>query len=697
MSNLLPYGISSVTLIRRIFVVYDFELESAELQGRTACLSKDGFIAGTADFVQNTVKLYEWNPISPVSWKQIGQTIRAYVTGSAFGASLDLSTNGLTVAIGAPGLSGLVRVYRYDFLVNAWEQKGDDISGVDDGDKIGDFLCISGDGNVVSTGSATPTSTKNPYVFSYRYSAATETWTKFHEYVEPLKLPSNVASKPFSGSLNSGGDRLLLGAPVNNYTTGAIFLFDLNTDQKLVSIFGDAVGAYIGQSVKLTPTGDTFVYGDVSAACVKVYAANAATGFWGQMGESITESYSSGGEFGKHVDISSDGTIVTFSDPSTVVGQGQIYQYAWDALNSTWIANMVEVKDNITGSFFGRKFYVTEDASKILTESTVSFQYFRWNVARPVFSINGARILRLSVDQEYDETGYVTSLADIAVTGVVNTAVTKDYVVKYTMTNDLNLSEVAYQIVRVSGGLLQLGFDVKNFESSSTPVIVGRSASMSSDGSLIAVGAPGFDGDTGMVKIYQFNPATVQWDLQATVLGPSAGSSFGYSVSLSKNGSRLAIGAPDTANGLVRVYAYDGGTWNQLGTDLIGTTDGKFGFSVALNLEGSHLTVGEPRKAFDVNVGAGAVRTFEYSTQWTEVSSMVNNQLEHELGRSVAITSTTNVFLTGAPMAGPGYVKLSTYGGGNIPIFAPTLVFGEKFGWSVSISDDGHTFAVGAP
>lgn len=695
------YGISSATpLTRRIVVVYDFELETVDLVGKTACLSKDGFIAGAADFVQNSVKLYEWNPITPVSWKQIGQTIRNLAINTGlFGASLDLSTDGFTVAVGAPGLSGLVRVYRYDFLVNTWEQKGGDITGVDDGDKIGDFLRISGDGNVVSTGSATPTSTKNPYVFSYRYSATTDSWTKFHEYVEPLKLPSNVASKPFSGSLNSTGSRLLLGAPVNNYTTGAIFLFDLNTDQKLVSIFGDAVGAYLGQSVKLTQTGDTFVYGDVSAACVKVYAANAATGFWGQMGESITESYSSGGEFGKHVDISSDGTVVTFSDPSTASGRGKICQYAWDALNSTWRVNMVQVKDNITGSFFGRKFYVTEDASKILTESSVSFQYYRWKVARPQFSINGTRILRLSVDEEYDNTGYVSTPAGVTVTvsGAVDISVTKDYVVKYTMTNDLNLSEVAYQIVSVSGGLLQLGLDVTNFDASSTPVNFGRSASMSSDGALIAVGAPGFDGDTGMVKIYQFNPAIVQWDLQASVLGPSTGSSFGYSVCLSKNGARLAIGAPGTANGLVRVYASSGGTWNQLGSDLTGTTGGKFGFSVALNLEGSHLTVGEPRRAFDVNTGAGAVRTYEYVTQWTEVSSMVNNQLEHELGHGVAITSTTNVFLTGAPMAGPGYVKLSSYGGGNIPVFAPTMVFGEKFGWSVSISDDGHTFAVGAP
>ena len=692
------YGIKSDTLTRTIYIVYDIELESSEIAGKRTCMSKDGFVAATGDFATNTVVLYEWSPVAPIEWKKIGQTIVGS-DGSGFGAALDLSANGLTVVVGAPSfnnLAGVVRVYEYNFLVNAWERKGDDITDSNYGDKMGEFVCISGNGNTVSTGSFSPSGNKNPYVFTYRYSATTDTWTKIHEYTEPFKLPVEVVSNQFSGSLDTVGAKLLLGAPVNNYATGAVFLFDLTTGEKLVSIFGDAVGANLGQSVKLAPDGNTFVFGDVSAGCVKVYGANLATGFWSRLGDSITESYSAGGDFGKFVDISKNGGVVTFSDPSTELGLGKIYQYKWDGEN--WLPNMVEVNNNVAGSFFGRRLYVTEDASKILTESTVTFQLFRWNIARPSATINGsARLLRLSVDQPYVY-NYVTSASNIVVTGQVNTAVTNNYVIKYTVVNDIGLSEVFYQIVSVSGDMLQLGLDIRSFDTSATALNLGWSASMSDDGTLLAVGLPGYENDRGRVKIYQFDLTTIIWELQTTITGPSTGSLFGYAVCLSKNGTKLAIGAPGVTDGLVRVYNKNGATWNQLGSDMTGTSGGKFGFSVSLNLEGTNVVVGEPRKSFDVNTGAGATRMFSYtSSQWTEISSMTNNQLEHELGHSVAVTSTTNVFLSGAPMAGPGYVKLSSYIGGNVPIFAQPLVFGEKFGWAVTITNDGNTFAVGAP
>ena len=688
------FGIKSETLTRTVYIVYDIELESSELSGKITCMSKDGFIAATGDFTTDTVVLYEWSAIAPLEWKRIGQIIIG-PDGSGFGAALDLAENGLTVAVGIPGLdnlAGAVRVYEYNFLVNAWERKGNDITDSNPGDKMGQFLCISGDGNTVSTGNFSPSGTKNPYVFTYRYSATTDTWTKINEYLEPFKLPVEVVSKQFSGSLDTAGSKLLLGVPVNNYATGAVFLIDLATGQNLVSIFGDTVGANLGQTVKLAPNGNTLVFGDVSAGCVKVYAANLATGFWSQLGDSITESYSSGA-FGSCVDISRNGEIVTFSDPSTSTGLGKIYQYKWDGEN--WLPNMVEVNNNITGSFFGRKLFVTEDASKILTESTVTFQLFRWNVGRPTAVLNGDRLLRIAIDDPFAY-NYVISSSNVVVTGQVNTSVTNDYIIKYTPVNDIGLSENFYQIVSVSGDMLQLGLDLRSFDQSATALNFGWSASMSDDGSTLAVGLPGYASDTGGVKIYEFDLSTGVWELQTTKTGP-ADSLFGYAVCMSKDGTRLAIGAPGVANGLVRVYNKNGTAWDQVGGDMAGSAGGKFGFSVSLNLAGTNVVVGEPRKAFDVNTGVGDTRMFSYtSSQWTEVGSMTNNQLEHELGHSVAVSS-TNVFLSGAPMAGPGYVKLSSYIGGNVPIFAQPLVFGEKFGWAVTITNDGTTFAAGAP
>ena len=689
------YGISSVSsAFRTLFVIYGSEIEPSLPSRKRLCMSRDGFIASAADFANNSVKLYEWDPITPKAWKQIGQELTG-PDATYFGTAVDLSTDGLTVAIGAPlfntfsgaALAGVVRVYKFDFLVNAWEKKGDDITDSVAGDKMGEIVSISGDGDVVSVGSTAPISSKNPFVFTYRYSAATDTWSKIHSYTEPLKIQS---SHLFSTSLNHDGSRLLLGASVNNYNTGAVFLFNTLTDEKLVSVFGNQLGDVLGRSVRLSKDGRRFAFS--ATGFVKVYAEDSQTGFWRQLGEALTSPGAD--DLGAHVDLSSGGNIVTFSDPSTSQGVGKIFQYAWNG--RYWVKNIDEVTNGVASTFFGRRFFVTEDGSKILSESSTASRFSRWNVFRPTFSLNGGRLLSTQLGQAYAY-DHVTTTGTVTFTGNVNPDVTSDYIVKYLVFNDLNLSEVVYQVVSVSGDFLQLCLDVVSFDESNTPSNLGWSASMSNDGERMAVGAPGYENNTGMVKIYDFNPNTINWDLTQTIVGPTVSGSFGFAVCLSKDGSRIAVGAPDHGNGLVRVYEYTN-TWTQIGSDLSGTADGKFGYSVALNLEGSLLTVGEPRKAFDVNTGVGRVTTFSYGINtWTQLSTFENTQLEHELGYDVAITSTTNEVLVGAPTGGPGYVRLSSYLSGNVPIFAQPLVFGEKFGWAVSISDDGNTFAVGAP
>jgi hypothetical protein len=685
------YGIPSQQDMRRtLVVVYDTEHYGEPLVGRVTSMSRDGFILAVGDFTNNSVKLYEWDPVDQ-DWKRIGQEIEG-PDDSSFGAAVDVSSDGLTVVIGAPqysgttSLSGLVRVYRYSFIVDQWEQVGDDIIDGQVGDNLGEFVTISGDGAVISCGTARPTGSKNPYVFTYRYGTM---WTKFHTYTEPIKLGDSVDKKQFSGSLNFNGSRLLLGVPINNYTTGAVFLYDTENDEKLVSVVGEQVGDNIGQSVRLSGDGNRFVLGDVNGGCVKIYTEDKKTRVWNQLGNKISEGYG-----GTAVDLSYDGTTVTYSAMSTT-NKGTVYQYRWDG--TFWMPSLSKLTDSFNGNHFGRRIFVTNDASKIFVESNSEFQLFRWNVPRASLTFNGARIIRRQVDETYNYDYAVTS-SNVVTEGVVNEAVTNDYLIKYIVTEN-GQSDVAYQLVSVSGELLQLGLNIQNLDDSSTPNNHGWSSSMSGDGMYFILGSPGYDNDRGMVKIYAFNPVTIKWDVMTSINGPNVGGRFGHSVSFSKNGSRVAIGAPDHGDGLVRVFRYADSTWSQLGSDLTGTTDGKFGWSVSLNNNGSRVTVGEPRKVFSPNTGAGGVHTYVYSDDWTSESSLsfTNNQIEHQLGYDVAISSSNDVVVFSAPTAGPGYVKISSYFGGNVPIFAQPITFGERFGWCLSISDDGNTFAAGAP
>ena len=94
------------------------------------------------------------------SWKQIGQDIDGEAAGDNSGKSVSLSSNGRTVAIGAPWNdgsgedSGHVRVYQMDEATSSWQQLGQDIDGEAAGDESGDSkqVSLSANGNIVAIG-----------------------------------------------------------------------------------------------------------------------------------------------------------------------------------------------------------------------------------------------------------------------------------------------------------------------------------------------------------------------------------------------------------------------------------------------------------------------------------------------------------------------------------------------------------------
>ena len=98
--------------------------------------------------------------------------------------------------------------------------------------------------------------------------------------------------------------------------------------------------------------------------------------------------------------------------------------------------------------------------------------------------------------------------------------------------------------------------------------------------------------------------------------GEAAGDYSGYSVSLSSDGSRIAIGArnDDGINGAdsghVRVYDLIGNTWTQVGLDIDGEAIYDVsGHSVSLSSDGSRVAIGAPFNGPDT----GHVRVYEFN------------------------------------------------------------------------------------
>ena len=236
---------------------------------------------------------------------------------------------------------------------------------------------------------------------------------------------------------------------------------------------------------------------------------------------------------------------------------------------------------------------------------------------------------------------------------------------------------------------------------------------MSADGSRVAVGAYRNDGngvDSGHVRIYDWDG--VNWNqLGADIDGEAAGDFSGDSVSLNADGSRVAVGAPINEgsggnSGHARIYEWDGTSWNQLGLDIDGEAFGDVsGSSVSLSNDGSILAIGAPFN--DGNgVDSGHARIYEWNgASWNQLGLDINGEESGDFfGWSVSLSADGNSVAIGAISndgngVDSGHVRIYQWDGiawsqaGQDIDGEATL---DWFGFSVSLSDDGSRVAVGA-
>ena len=89
-----------------------------------------------------------------------------------------------------------------------------------------------------------------------------------------------------------------------------------------------------------------------------------------------------------------------------------------------------------------------------------------------------------------------------------------------------------------------------------------------------------------------------QTQIGSDINGETTGDQSGRSVSSSSDGTIVAIGAwyndgNGTSSGHVRVYSWDGSNWDQLGSDIDGeAADDGSGWSVSLSSDGTIVAIG---------------------------------------------------------------------------------------------------------
>ena len=256
----------------------------------------------------------------------------------------------------------------------------------------------------------------------------------------------------------------------------------------------------------------------------------------------------------------------------------------------------------------------------------------------------------------------------------------------------------------------------------------GRSVSISHDGKTIVVGANYNDGangkDSGHVRIFRLDDEGSSWEqIGQDIDGDMAGVESGFSVSLSGNGENVVIGGDpcgqigDIWTGQVKVFRIDsaGSSWEPLGESIFGDDAGDvFGWSVDITPDGNTVAIGSQTN--DGNDGPGYVKVFSLESSanlgtstWKQIGENIIGESTFDFfGRSISLSDDGKTLAVGAKYnegngINSGHVRVyrmdadSESGWMQIGDDIDGEEEGDYSGYSVSLSADGNTVAIGSP
>ena len=232
----------------------------------------------------------------------------------------------------------------------------------------------------------------------------------------------------------------------------------------------------------------------------------------------------------------------------------------------------------------------------------------------------------------------------------------------------------------------------------------GYSVALSADATTALIGIPQENANTGTARILR--RTRTGWTQQAELNAGGDQDALGLSVALSADGNTALVGTPkrQVTIGGAYVFVRAGSKWRHLGGVLTGRDEldlAEFGDAVAISKDGKIVAVGGPGE----EQGAGAVWIFTRSgSRWVPGPKLVPaSEIGHaEFGFSLALDSTGQTLLVGGfrDKAGKGAVWVFTRSGS-------TWSQGEKltqgagaltsFGFNVALSSAGDTALVGGP
>ncbi|PWL30298.1 choice-of-anchor D domain-containing protein [uncultured Roseivirga sp.] len=632
------------------------------------------------------VRVFDWDGSE---WVQTGNDIDGEATEDRSGGSVSLSSDGNRIAIGAQmndGENGVndghVRVFDWNGI--KWLQIGVDINGEAKYDASGHSVVLSADGSRVAISS--PNNSSNAgHVRVYELSGSSLPAAALTLSSNNLTFPDtkvNQTSQLTFSMVNTGTVAL----EINSLSLKS----ELPADQFSHTVFTGTIES--GKSEEITITFSPDSPGDKTAVLEIVSndensphqvmlagtALSSATAT--QMDVDIdgeaAEDYS-----GYSVAFSADGLRVAIGAPDNDgngASAGQVRVFDWNG--SSWLQTGNDIDGEAAGDYSGQSVALSTDGNRIAIGANGNDGNGMASGHVRVFDWNGGNWVQAGndIDGEAagDQSGVVALSADgnrMAIGAEKNRGRNVEFLSGHVRVFDWDGSS-----------WVQTGNDIDGEASGDGS---GRSVALSANGNRLAIGATQNDGNgsnTGHVRVFDWNGSS--WVQTGNDIdGEAAFDLSGASVALSANGNRLAIGAyQNDGNGSnaghVRVFDWNGSSWIQTGNDLDGEAASDLsGWSVALSADGNRMAIGTPYNDGKGDA-TGHIRVFDWDgSSWLQTGDDIDGEAAGDYsGQSVALSSDGNRMAIGAMRndgngTDAGHVRVYELSGGSSSAAALTL------------------------
>jgi len=350
-----------------------------------------------------------------------------------------------------------------------------------------------------------------------------------------------------------------------------------------------------------------------------------------QIGSDI-DGLMSGDNFGTGVSISSDGNIVAIVGFSGTNGDGRIRVF--ENIGGAWSLYGTDINGENFGGNGAFSVSLSADGNTLAFSALGDIvKIFSYNTDTGIWTPKGTVITNNTSFGQFGYSIKLSSDGNIIAIGTVDSPIVPI----------LGVTQIFHF---ETDSWNQVGNEIRGLEFAEHS---GRSVDISSDGITVSIS------NDNSVRVYENISST--WTLLGEEILATGSQSANRRVSLSSNGRILAIGEPDFTDSLiqrgrVRVFSYETGSWNQVGSDIIGEVAYyRTGYSVSLSSDGQVLAIGEIGSTSG-STDTGRARIFEnLSGSWVQIGNDIFGEASLDYsGRSISLSSDARTLAIDAPL-----------------------------------------------